>query len=226
QTAIINRAADHSHTGTIITAESGLASIRLARLCARYGLAGFEWAIGVPGTLGGAVVGNAGAHGGDMAGSVVTVEAITPAGPLTWTNDQLAFDYRSSRIKREGLPCVITLVVLKFEAGDPDAISARMGEFNAYRKRTQPAGATLGSTFKNPPGDHAGRLIDVAGLKGTQIGGARISEKHANFILNMGGATAADVMALADLARETVAKQFGVTLELEIEPVGVWEQPR
>jgi len=105
---------------------------------------------------------------------------------------------------------------------DPVAIRSLAEEYNATRKRTQPPGATLGSMFKNPPGDYAGRLIEAAGLKGTQIGGAQISDKHANFFLNTGNATAADIKALIDLARERVMVQFGVELELEIELVGEW----
>lgn len=205
-----------------VTAESGVSTISLARRAASRGLSGFEWAIGIPGTLGGAVYGNAGAHGGDMAGCVVSVEAITPAGPVTWTSADLAFEYRASAAKHEGWPCVILTVTLDLQPDDPAAIKARMAEYNDYRKRTQPPGATIGSMFKNPPGDYAGRLLDAAGLKGRQIGGAQISQKHANFFLNVADATAGDVKALADLARQTVQAQFGVELELEIELVGDW----
>lgn len=217
-----NRADRVAYHGAVVVAESGVATISLARRLARRGLSGLEWAIGVPGTLGGAVYGNAGAHGGDMAGVVVEVVAETPGGPLTWTNAELAFEYRSSILKRERRPCVILSLTLALTPAEPAAITARMDEHSAHRKRTQPPGATIGSMFKNPPGDYAGRLIDAAGLKGTRLGGAQISEKHANFFLNVGEATAADVRALVELARSAVHERFGVMLELEVELVGEW----
>jgi UDP-N-acetylmuramate dehydrogenase len=222
---LINKADSLTLTGeSLVTAGSGLSSIKLARWCAARGLAGFEWAIGVPGTLGGAVVGNAGAHGGDMSDSVLSVKAAVPGDTRTvqWANAELAFAYRSSAIKREGWPCAILEVQLRFTPGDTAAIKERMATFTAHRKRTQPPGATIGSMFKNPPGDYAGRLIEAAGLKGARRGGAVISQKHANFFLNEAGATAADVMALAHLAQHRVSEAFGVRLELEIEPVGDW----
>ncbi len=217
-----NRAQGVTFEGRMVRADSGARTILLARRCIKRGLAGFEWAIGVPGTLGGAVFGNAGAHGGDMAASVVSVDAITPDGPVTLTNADLAFEYRSSALKRDPRPLVILSVLLELTPDDPDVVAARAEEYNDYRKRTQPPGATIGSMFKNPPGDHAGRLIDAAGLKGTQVGGAQISEIHANFFLNVADATAADVRALVELARTEVMKQFGVPLELEVELVGEW----
>ena len=218
-----NRTGDVTFDGAQVRADSGARTIALARRCIKRGLAGFEWAIGVPGTLGGAVFGNAGAHGGDMAASVVSVDAITPDGPVTLTNADLAFEYRSSVLKRDPRPLVILSVLLELTPDDPDAVAARAAEYNDYRKRTQPPGATIGSMFKNPPGDHAGRLIDAAGLKGTQVGGAQISEIHANFFLNVADATAADVRSLVEVARVEVLRQFGVPLELEVELVGEWE---
>ncbi len=220
---IHNRAARVSIRGAAVRVDSGASTIQLARRLGQRGLAGFEWAIGVPGTLGGAIYGNAGAHGGDMAGCVVSVALATPAGRQILNGAEMGFEYRSSILKRERRPCVILGATLRFTPGDAATIAARMAEFNGYRKRTQPPGATIGSTFKNPPGEAAGRLIDAAGLKGTRIGGAEISTVHANFIVNLGGATAADVMALIELARARVQERFGVTLALEIEPVGEWE---
>lgn len=219
-----NRADRVSFDGTRVTADSGASTIALARRCASRGLAGFEWAIGVPGTLGGAVFGNAGAHGGDMAASVVAVEAATPAGDVSLTNAELAFEYRSSILKREPRPLAILRVALELHEEDPAAVRARADEYNTYRKRTQPPGATIGSMFKNPPGDYAGRLIDAAGLKGMRVGGAQISEKHGNFFVNAGEATASDVKALIDRARAEVAARFSVALELEIELVGEWAE--
>jgi UDP-N-acetylmuramate dehydrogenase len=224
-----NRADKFSILKHNVLAESGVSTIQLARKLASHGLSGFEWAIGVPGNLGGAVYGNAGAHGGDIAGVLVSVDALVPqedadgVRDVVWTNAELAFEYRSSIIKRERRPCVILGLLLAFTPDDPAAIQARMDEYNAYRKRTQPPGATIGSMFKNPLGDYAGRLIDAAGLKGTRIGEAQISDIHANFFLNVGEAAAGDVKALADLAQRRVFEQFGVALELEIELIGEWQ---
>jgi len=214
---IHNRASKVTIRGSQVVAEAGANTIQLARRLAKRGLSGFEWAIGVPGTLGGALYGNAGAHDGDMSRCTVRVDAATPEGEISYTSAEMGFEYRSSILKRERRRCVILRAVLQFTPGDPAQIAARMEAFNAHRRRTQPPGATVGSMFKNPPGDYAGRLIDAAGLKGTQVGGAVISTVHANFFLNLGGATAADVMALINLARERVRAQFGVELELEIE---------
>jgi UDP-N-acetylmuramate dehydrogenase len=217
-----NRTGGVAFEGETVVAESGVRTITLARRCIGRGLAGMEWAIGVPGTVGGAVFGNAGAHGGDMDSVVRWVEVATPEGVERLSNDDLAFAYRSSALKRRPRPAVILRAALGLAPEDAAAIGARADAYNAHRKQTQPPGATIGSMFKNPPGDYAGRLIDAAGLKGTQIGGAAISEKHANFFVNMGEATAADVKGLIDAAREAVEARFGVRLELEIELVGAW----
>lgn len=225
---IHNQADKVTFQETQVIAESGTGTIQLARRCAARGLSGFEWAGGIPGTLGGAVYGNAGAHGGDMQGTLLEVAAVIPSEDegatrdVTWSNAELAFEYRSSILKRERRACVILRVRLALQPDDPQTIQARMQSYNDYRKRTQPPGATIGSMFKNPPGDHAGRLIDAAGLKGTRIGGAQISPKHANFFLNVADATAADVKALIDLAREAVRDRFDVTLDLEVELIGEW----
>ncbi len=217
-----NRARGVAFEGEIVVAESGVRTITLARRCIRRGLAGMEWAIGVPGTVGGAVFGNAGAHGGDMDSVVQWVEVATPGGVETLSNDDLGFTYRSSALKRQPRPAIVLRAALGLAVEDAAAISARAEAYNEHRKRTQPPGATIGSMFKNPPGDYAGRLIDAAGMKGMRVGGAAISEKHANFFLNMGEATAADVKGLIDAAREAVEAQSGVRLELEIELIGAW----
>jgi UDP-N-acetylmuramate dehydrogenase len=207
----------------LVVADSGLGTIMLTRRCIKRGLGGIEWAIGVPGTLGGAIVGNAGAHGGDMASVVAWVDVLTPEGSSRWTNAELEFEYRSSIIKRESRKCVILAVGLALIEEDSAALQARADEFNERRKATQPPGATIGSMFKNPPDDYAGRLIDVVGLKGERRGGAQISDVHGNFFLNEDKATASDVKALVDVARKRVAEEFGVMLELEVELVGEWE---
>lgn len=220
---IINHARDltFADDGTV-TAESGVILITLARQCIDRGLGGFEWAIGVPGTLGGAVVNNAGAHGGDMAASLIDAEIAFEGIPaIRWPVARLAYRYRESALKGREDPFVVLSARLRFEPGrDPAELLARAEALSAHRRRTQPLGASLGSMFKNPPGDYAGRLIEAAGLKGTQIGGVLISPVHANFFLNLGGGTADDYLRLIELARETVLAQFGVRLELEIELLG------
>jgi UDP-N-acetylmuramate dehydrogenase len=219
---VVNRAKNIRFEETRVVAESGAGFIRLARQCIGLGLAGLEWAIAVPGTVGGAVVGNAGAHGGDTAGTLEEAVVITPEGECRLDSGSLGYEYRSSIIKREGWDCVILMAMFALEASTREELSGRADRYTAHRKTTQPPGATMGSTFKNPPGDYAGRLIEAAGLKGSQRGGAMISPMHANFFINVGDATAQDFKALIDLAREKVQSEFGVMLELEIELVGEW----
>ncbi len=220
---INNKANNVRFTGKLCLAESGISTIKLARACAQRGLSGFEWAIGVPGTLGGAIYGNAGAHGADMSDSATFVYATTPEEPeVTWSKDTMAFGYRTSMLKQTKLNAVILSCILEFTPDSPDAIKERMEEYNTYRKRTQPPGATIGSMFKNPKDDYAGRLIDASGLKGKQIGGAQISTKHANFFLNVDNATATNVYNLAEHVQEVVMRDHSVALELEVELIGRW----
>ncbi len=206
----------------LVTADSGTALIHIARESVRRGLSGLEWAIGIPGTLGGAVVNNAGAHGGDMAAALRSAEVMFPRRPPeTWPVAQLAYRYRESALKRSVVPFAVLSGRLQLSPGyDPAALQARADEFTAHRKRTQPPGASLGSMFKNPPGDYAGRLIEAAGLKGTRRGGVVISPVHANFFINAGHGTAHDYLDLIRLARKTVREKSGVELALEIELMG------
>lgn len=210
-------------------AESGANLGLLARQCGARGLGGLEWAATVPGTLGGAVYGNAGAHGGDMAGNLRMAEILQHDGTVRkWSADELLYGYRTSALKKpangggNGHKPVVLAVELNLKRGDPVLLQAKMDEFVAHRKRTQPPGASFGSMFKNPSGDYAGRLIEAAGLKGARVGQAEISTQHANFFLNLGEARAADVFALIHLAHETVKAKFGVDLQLEVEVVGDW----
>lgn len=194
----------------------------LARALAHDGWAGLEWAEGIPGTVGGAVVGNAGAYGGDFASVCHCVE--------TWSIDRgwqerpaaaLEFGYRRSRLSGQDPTHEFVLgPTVRLRRGDPEHLRARIREMAADRKARTPAGLSCGSVFRNPPGDAAGRLIEQAGLKGAVVGGAQISRQHANYILNTGGATAHDVRALIDRARHEVARQCGVELELEVRLVG------
>lgn len=209
----------------VVRAESGVNLGVLARLCVARGLAGLEWAATVPGTIGGAVYGNAGAHGGDIAGSLRMAEILQHDGTVReWSNEELEFGYRTSALKRQrnGRNHVVLAAEMALTRGDAQALQAKVDEGIAHRKRTQPPGASLGSMFKNPPGDYAGRLIDAAGLKGKRIGGAEISTLHANFFVNLGECRASEVFALIHLAHDAVKAKFGVDLELEVELVGEW----
>lgn len=205
-----------------VWAESGVVFSNLANRAAAQGFSGLEWAASVPGTLGGAVYGNAGAFGGDMAGNLIQAEVQTRTGRETWPVERLGYGYRTSVLKRGEVQAVILAARLALTNSTKEAVGLRMQEFIERRKRTQPPGASMGSMFKNPPGDAAGRLIEAAGLKGTRIGNAEISPVHANFFINHGQTSAADVRALVDLARKTVLEKFGVALELEVEILGEW----
>jgi len=221
---VLNRARKIQVTETEAWAESGAAFAALARRCVSRGLAGLAWASGIPGTVGGAVFGNAGAWGGDVASTLVQATVLEPDGSTTiWPAAQFQYGYRTSVLKRSAARSAVVLEA-KFavHSGDKEALQARVAEISIRRRASQPRGQSCGSVFKNPPGDHAGRLIEAAGLKGQKSGPAQISPRHANFIVNLGGATAADVKTLIDLARQTVQAQFGVTLELEVELLGDW----
>lgn len=207
----------------LLTVESGVVLPGLAHRCGGRGLSGLEWAVGVPGTIGGAVVNNAGAYGRDMAQMLVRAELLSPDGQRFWQPvEWFQYGYRTSILKK-GL-VKTGWVVLRAKLGLTGAaateVQAQMTVFNERRKASQPPGATIGSMFKNPPGDYAGRLIESAGLKGRQVGQAQISPVHANFFQNLGNATAADVLTLLQMAQTAVRRQFGVDLELEIEIMG------
>ena len=236
---ILNRARQVRFDNTVqppkVWAESGANFGLLARQAAQRGLAGLEWAAGIPGTLGGAVVGNAGAHGADLAGILLLAEILHPDSTaqqgefqrLEWPVEKLEYAYRSSILKRQILQerdrpsPVVLAALLRLEHSTPEQVQARIDEYVAYRKLTQPPGASMGSMFKNPSGDYAGRLIEAAGLKGRKVGDAQISPRHANFIVNVGKARTADVLALMRLAQEEVKRKFGIDLEPEVHLIGV-----
>ena len=204
-------------------AESGANFGLVARTAAGRGLSGLEWAAGIPGTVGGAVVGNAGAHGSDMSSHLIWAEVLErEGGRRKIAVDDMDYAYRSSSLKRTPGEAVVLAAQIRLRRDDGVAIEGRMSRYLARRKESQPPGASMGSMFKNPPGDFAGRLIDAAGLKGTRAGRAEISPLHGNFFLNHGGARAADVLELIELARTRVKDVFGVDLELEIELAGDW----
>ncbi len=215
-----------------VWAESGTNLGALAHQAARHGLAGLEWAANIPGTVGGAVYGNAGAHGSDMTGSLLMAKILHRTGSKDdptqnivqeeWPAERFSYGYRTSMLKRQPGEAVVLNATFKLTQSRPEAVQSKMEEYNAERRRTQPSGASLGSIFKNPPGDYAGRLIEAAGLKGKKIGKVEISEKHANFFLTQDSASATDYVELIKLVQKQVQKKFGVSLELEIEMLGDW----
>jgi len=220
------RAAAAAIDGTRLRAEAGASMTGLAKRCAREGLAGFDWAISIPGSFGGAIWANAGAHGGEMANVVTEVEVFDPADRVRHrlAGDDCAFGYRESRFKH-GTEVVLS-GELALRPGDPAEITAQVDGHQARRKATQPlADQNAGSVFRNPTDDHAGRLVEAAGLKGHRIGTAQVSDLHANFIVtDRRAGRATDVRALGDHVRATVARRFGVELQYEIAFVGAWDE--
>src|SRR5512134_1951681 len=222
---VLNRAKGvrfHNGDEPSVTAESGVIFSNLANRCASKGFAGLEWAATVPGTVGGAVYGNAGAFGGDMAGNLLWAELLTENGREKFSAEQMVYGYRTSVLKRGELDGIVLCAELKLENSTKEAVSTTIEQFSAHRKATQPPGASMGSMFKNPNGDYAGKLIEAAGLKGTRIGNAEISPVHGNFFINHGATRAEDIRALIELVMKTVKEKHGVDLELEVELVGEW----
>ena len=185
------------------------------------GLEGLEFGEGIPGTVGGGLVMNAGAFGGEIAKVVTLMHGVTEAGEaLALTKDDVKFAYRRTELPSH---FIITRVDFELAHGDREKLTARVAELHAKRASRQPRGVpNAGSIFKNPPGNFAGKLLEGAGLKGTRLGGAAFSDQHANFIVNLGGAQAAEVRALIDMARNKVKEQSGVLLEPEVRLVGDW----
>ena len=206
-----------------IRAEGGAAMAALVKRCTVAGLTGIEFGISIPGTVGGAVWANAGAHGGEMKDVVRAVRAWSPGedGVVELTPADCGFAYRESRFKSTGE--IVLEAELGLADGEPNRIAERVAELQAHRRATQPlAEQNAGSVFRNPPGDFRGRLIDAAGLKGFRIGSAEVSALHANFIVVDRGGRAADVRAVGDHVRRVVAERFGTELRYEIEFVGDW----
>ena len=212
-----------------VYAESGVGFASLAYQTMDAGLVGLEWAATIPGTLGGAIIGNAGAYKGDMTNYLTTVEVLLEDGEIaTWGQKELNYSYRWSTLKDRVYGAGISPVVLSgtfvLPKGDPIESYKKLGEYKSHRLHTQPRDPSMGSVFKNPPGDSAGRLIDVTGLKGYTHGGAQFSNLHANFIINIGGATSADVIELINLARKQVKEKYDIILVPEILFLGDWEK--
>jgi len=226
---VLNRAKEvifESGDQPTVWCEAGVVFSNLANRCASKGLAGLEWAATVPGTIGGAVYGNAGAFGGDMSANLIWADVLTKSGVERMSVEQFGYGYRTSSLKRGEIKAIVLSAMLRLKNSTREVVSAKIDEFSERRKSTQPPGASMGSMFKNPEGDHAGRLIEAAGLKGTRIGNAEISTRHANFFINHGETLAEDVRALVRLAQKTVFEKFGVNLELEVELVGDWSVER
>ncbi|MBW1782155.1 MAG: UDP-N-acetylmuramate dehydrogenase [Deltaproteobacteria bacterium] len=205
------------HSG--ISVGAGLAISDLLIWCRDAGISGLEFLAGIPGTVGGAVAMNAGAFGNEIGTRVTQIRLVTPRGELALIDrSRLRFSYRTLDLEKGA---VITQVSFRLDRETGKTVSKRMAGYLRRRKERQPLEySSAGSVFKNPANDYAGRLMEQAGLKGKEIGGAMISTRHANFIVNKGGATAADILALIDAAREAVWRSAGVQLELEIQVVG------
>ena len=221
-TVVIDTSAELSHIELTdegeIAADAGVSLTKLALFAWKNGLTGLEFAHGIPGTLGGGVVMNAGAYGGELKDVVTEVTALYPDGVKVLTPAELDFSYRHSVFSAgEG---IVLGAKVKLESGDPDAIKAKMDDLMARRKASQPLELpSAGSVFKRPEGYFAGTLIEQCGLKGFAVGGAQISEKHCGFVINRGGATCADVVELTEQVKQIVKQKTGFVLEREIRVV-------
>jgi UDP-N-acetylmuramate dehydrogenase len=209
------------------------------RKLAAQGWGGLQWAEGLPGTIGGAVFGNAGCYGSDVAALLARAWLLVGDAIEEWPIERFAYGYRTSLLKTEdrrpktketdhgdnpfvlrrssSVGPIVLAAEFNIQRADPRELAAQMERTAVERKGKTPWGSSCGSVFKNPPRESAGRLIEAAGLKGTRVGGAEIAQKHANYIVNLGGASSADVLGLIEIARERVFKEFGVELELEVQ---------
>ena len=205
--------------GNVVSVSAGLSLPRLSKMMSRTGLSGVEFALGIPGSVGGALIMNAGAWGSSFGDVVTNVTAMDDTGELiTLTHDEAHFEYRHSGL--DTYFCV-TGATLTLEPGDVATITERMQAFYKQKVATQPfAEENAGCMFKNPPGDSAGRLIDISGLKGYRIGGAEVSTVHGNFILNIDNATAEDVLKLVAYIQQQVREKTGISLQTEVKRLG------
>ena len=200
-----------------VEAGAGLGLTKLSAACAEGGFSGLEFVTGIPGTVGGAVVMNAGAWGKSMADVITRVSVMTPEGEKIIQEDDLKFAYRRCLNLTDQKECIVTSTKIRIVRKDIEEIRLRCRKNREKRKASQPVGApNAGSVFKNPPADSAGRLIEASGLKGKSVGGAEVSVKHANFIVNTGDATAKDVLELIDYIQKKVRRDSGIFLETEV----------
>ncbi|MFF0825566.1 UDP-N-acetylmuramate dehydrogenase [Brevibacillus sp. NPDC003359] len=206
--------------GEEVCVGAGYSMIRLAVETGKMGLTGMEFAGGIPGTVGGAVYMNAGAHGSDLSRILIDAEILFENGESkVLSNEELSFSYRTSLLQKQ--KGIVLEARFQLRTGDREEIAATLAANKERRRDTQPLQMPCaGSVFRNPPNDHAGRLIEAAGLKGYRIGGAQVSEKHSNFIVNCGGATAADVLTLINHVRSTILEKNGIDLHPEVLVVG------
>jgi UDP-N-acetylmuramate dehydrogenase len=223
---VLNRAQGESVKGTRLTADSGLPMAKAATITKDHGLSGLEFGLAIPGTVGGAVWANAGAHESDVAARLVEASVLRADGTEhTLSPADLGLAYRQSILKSsaEGMPDVVTWATFELEAAEPDVIAGRLDEIRRWRQTHQPLGIpSAGSVFRNPVGHSAGRIIDELGLKGRRVGGAQVSPKHANFIVNDQAGTASDVRRLGDAVRAAVMRERGIQLHYEIVFAGDW----
>jgi UDP-N-acetylmuramate dehydrogenase len=207
--------------GVYVNAGAAYAVTQLVREAARKGYAGLEFAEGIPGSVGGALYMNAGAYDSEFEKIVERVEGVTRAGePMRLSRPEMTFTYRDSHLP---VGVVVTRVEMHLQRAEATRVGGKVRELTSKRKDSQPSGfPNSGSMFRNPPGDYAGRLIEAAGLKGKRIGRSQISERHANFFVNLGGAKASEVRELMELAQAKVWEKFGVELMAEVKFVGEW----
>lgn len=212
--------ADIAVDGKRLTALAGRSFVSAANIAIKHNLAGLEFATGIPGSVGGAVMMNAGAHGGEVKDVLEWADVMDGTGEIhRLSNEDLQFRYRYSYLKDH--PMIVVKAAFSLRTGDGQALAAQVKAWSTRRASTQPLSMpNCGSVFRNPPGHHAGALIEAAGLKGFRKGNAQISEKHANFIVNLGNATASDVVLLMSHVQETVRDKYGVELETEVRMMG------
>ncbi|WP_027408224.1 UDP-N-acetylmuramate dehydrogenase [Anoxybacteroides tepidamans] len=204
-----------------VTVGGGYSLIKLATIVSKQGLSGLEFAGGIPGSIGGAVYMNAGAHGADMSHILKKAQILFPDGTIEWlTNEEMEFSYRTSVLQKKR-PGICIAAILQLQKGEREEIVAKMQKNKDYRRDTQPWNyPCAGSIFRNPLPNYAGKLIEQAGLKGYTIGGAKISEQHANFIVNIGNAKAQDVLALISYVKTEIQRLYGIELATEVEIIG------
>jgi UDP-N-acetylmuramate dehydrogenase len=223
---VLNRAQGHRIEGDRLIADSGLPMARAATVTREAGLSGLEFGLAIPGTVGGAVWANAGAHESDVAAVLASASVLNVDGAEAVMDvAALGLGYRESLLKHsgKGAPEVVTSATFTLRAADPELIGQRLDMIRRWRQANQPLGLpSAGSVFRNPESDSAGRIVDQLGLKGRRVGGASVSSRHANFIVNDQAGTAADVRRLAEEVRSTVARERGVELVFEVAFVGDW----
>lgn len=215
----LGRGMDHLEVdGEEVTVGGGYPLVALSAVISRKGLSGLEFAGGIPGSVGGAVFMNAGAHGSDISNILKKAQILFADGTVRWlSNEEMAFSYRTSILQRQPGICVQAVFAMK--QGDRDTIFQEMKTHKNYRRRTQPFDRCCGSVFRNPLPNHAGQLIESAGLKGYRIGGAQVSELHANFIVNVDRAKSGDVFALIQCIKDEIFNKYGVKMHTEVEMI-------